>query len=90
MRFYQLSAVCVGIFICCIFLLVITYQYHSNEMNFLLWDIETVTVNDYTVDLALNLRFWNEYLEYKEKRPIEDHESYSEHLQIFIKTFMET
>ena len=57
------------------FLLVISYQYHSNEMNFLLWDIETVTVNDYSVDLALNQRFWDEYQKYSEKIPVYDDEN---------------
>ena len=44
-------------------------------MNFLLWDIETVTVNDYSVDLALNQRFWDEYQKYSEKIPVYDDEN---------------
>ena len=90
MKVYQLIAVCVGIFVCCVYTLVITYQYHANEMNFLLWDIQTATVNDYSVELALNKRFWNEYESHKEKIPMEENENYSEHLQTFIKSFMET
>lgn len=56
---------CLGMFMCMIYVFVIYFQYQANELDFILWDLETVTINDYTVDLTINQKIRNEYDEYR-------------------------
>lgn len=65
------------------------YQYQVNEMNFLLWDVQTVTVNDYSVDVSFNERIWKEYYKYKETHPMSEDGVYSDNLKLFLKYFVE-
>jgi len=39
---------------CMIYVFVIYFQYQTNELDSILWDIQTVTINDYSVDLKIN------------------------------------
>eukprot|EP00347_Sterkiella_histriomuscorum_P016370 403353449 len=85
-----LISVCLGLFMCFIYVFIIYFQQQVNELDFILWDLETVTINDYTVDLAINQKLKHEYDEYRQIHPIQQDQTTQEHFSEFVKTFIET
>jgi hypothetical protein len=53
-----LGIVCIGIFICCLFLLCLYYQQHSSRLEYKLWDVSTVTAADFTAETLISERMW--------------------------------
>lgn len=53
--------VSMGIFGCLLFIIVQYNRLLSNELDYQLWDIQTVTLNDYSVELKIKKNFWREF-----------------------------
>jgi hypothetical protein len=54
--------VSLGVFGCLLYGLIIFYRLQSNEIDFKLWDLQVVTLNDFSVEVKLNdPGFWSRY-----------------------------
>ncbi len=56
---------CLGIFISLVYLLIIYYQEKTAALDYKTWDVDTVTVADFTAETFFTDELWEEYL----KRP---------------------
>ena len=52
---------CLGIFVSLVFLLVIWYLQSSATLDVKLWDIETVTASDFTVEYLIPKAAWDHF-----------------------------
>ena len=50
-----------GIFGCLLFNVVQYNRLVSNELDFKIWDMQTVTLNDYTVELKIDDKMWTDF-----------------------------
>ena len=55
-------AVCSGIFSVMVYFSVLISQYFINELDYILWDIKTVTINDYSVEMKITDAIWNDFI----------------------------
>ncbi|CDW77052.1 UNKNOWN [Stylonychia lemnae] len=83
-----LLGVCLGIFMCMIYVFVIYFQYQSNELDSILWDIQTVTINDYSVELKLNQKILKAYEDQCSQNEIPDGNK-GANLSSFLKDYIE-
>lgn len=60
-RDFALMAVCSGIFSVMVYFLALYYQYQINELDYIIWDLKTVTINDYTVEMKITDAIWNDF-----------------------------
>ena len=56
-----LFIVCLGIFVSLLFLLVHWYLKETAEIDFKLWDVETVTASDFTVEFGIPEAIWEDF-----------------------------
>ena len=56
-----LAIVCLGIFVCLIFLLTHWYLRETAVIDFKLWDVETVTASDFTVEYVISDKVWSKF-----------------------------
>lgn len=56
-----LGIVCIGVFICLLFLLSLYYLQQTSRLDYKLWDINTVTVADFTAETYITQRMWEEF-----------------------------
>ena len=54
---------CLGIFGCFIYFIIMYYRLFANFIDFKLWDIKTVTANDFAIELKITDDMWNEFLQ---------------------------
>jgi len=52
----------IGFFICCLYLLSLYYQQQASRLEYKLWDVNTVTVADFTTETLITQRMWDEFL----------------------------
>ena len=57
-RTWGLAIVCLGIFISLIFLLTHWYLKQTAVIDFKVWDVETVTASDFTVEFVISEELW--------------------------------
>ena len=53
-RWLFMLASCTGMFCCFVIVLRYYYRYKANEYDFKLWDIKTITIDDYSVELKID------------------------------------
>lgn len=58
-----LVIVCIGIFICFIFLCANFYLYETSRLEFKAWDVDTVTAADFTVETPISPGMWTKFIE---------------------------
>jgi hypothetical protein len=49
-----LAIVCIGIFMCLLFLLVLYYLQQTSRIEYKLWDVNTVTAADFTTEAFIS------------------------------------
>jgi len=54
---------CISIFVCFIFLLYIYYVYRTSKLDYKVWDVDTVTPADFTVEYVITKETWNAFLD---------------------------
>lgn len=54
--------VCIGIFICLSFLCAIYYLFETSKLDYKLWDVDTVTAADFTVESTISQQMWDNYV----------------------------
>ena len=52
-----------GILLCLYFLIKVYYRYFTNDIDYNIWDIHTITIDDYSVEVPITEEIWAEYLE---------------------------
>lgn len=57
-RGYGLIIVSLGIFMSCIYLLFVSYLSKTAYMDYKLWDVNTVTAADFTVEFPISETIW--------------------------------
>lgn len=67
-----LTIICAGILVSAAFFIVINYLQQVSDVDFKIWDVETVTASDFTVDFDLDASQWAQfkklhYLKYKKE-----------------------
>lgn len=58
-----LAIICIGIFICLVFLCGIYYLFETSKLDYKLWDVDTVTAADFTVESTISETMWNNFLQ---------------------------
>ncbi len=56
-----LIVVSISVFVALLFLLAIYYNEKTCMLDYKLWDVDTVTVGDFTVETAISRRMWEEF-----------------------------
>ena len=56
-----LFVACLGIFMCCLFLLTIYYLSSTAYIDYKLWDVSTVTAADFTIEWAIPESIWPKF-----------------------------
>jgi len=59
---------CLGIFMSLVFLLALFYLYKSSTMDYKVWDVDTVTPADFTVEYLISSQTWDNFLSRPESR----------------------
>lgn len=59
-RWMFMLASCVGLFGCLTFVLSIYYRYKLNNIDYKQWDLDTVTINDYSVEMEIDDKLYQE------------------------------
>jgi hypothetical protein len=57
-----------GIFISLIFLILIFYLYKTSLLDYKLWDVNTVTPADFTVEYIITEQIWDNFMGRPESR----------------------
>ena len=60
-RVQGLAIVCLGIFVSMLFLLTHWYLSETAVIDFKLWDVETVTASDFTVEYTITDEVWAQF-----------------------------
>ena len=60
-RVQGLAIVCLGIFVSLLFLLTHWYLKEAAVIDFKMWDVETVTASDFTVEYAITEEVWTHF-----------------------------
>ena len=60
-RRQALVVVSISVFIALLYLLAIYYNEKTSILDYKLWDVDTVTVGDFTVETAISRRMWDEF-----------------------------
>lgn len=55
--------VCLGFFICCLYMLSLYYQKQASRLEYKMWDVNTVTAADFTTEAIISERMWEAFLE---------------------------
>lgn len=64
-RTIALSFSCLGVFGCVTYLIIMYYRLFVNQIDFKLWDMKTVTANDFTVELKITDDLWEKFLSHE-------------------------
>lgn len=59
----SLLITCLGVLISLLFLITIYYLSKSNDIDYKLWDVKTVTPADFTVEYLISEKAWKTFLE---------------------------
>ena len=62
---------CLGIFISLVYLLVLYYQEKTAALDYKVWDVDTVTVADFTVETFFVDELWEQYLNREDVKRLE-------------------
>jgi len=62
-----------GFLICLIFLIGIGYLRTESNLDFKIWDFNTVTAGDFTIELMISDRQWQSYLDIHNQDKEHDH-----------------
>ena len=69
-KIYGLLVACLGIFISLVYLLIIYYQEKTAALEYKTWDVDTVTVADFTAETFFSDELWEEFLERPEVKAL--------------------
>ena len=50
-----------GILLCLYFLIKVYYRYFTNDIDYNIWDIHTITIDDYSVEVPITEEIWTEF-----------------------------
>lgn len=73
-RRQALVVICLGVFISLTYLLAVYYQQRTCMVEYKLWDVDTVTVADFTVETTITDTQWRTFLELDEIKSLPAHE----------------
>lgn len=48
-----------------VYLAQLYFRLYANALDFDMWDMRTITINDYTVEYPISSELWTEFLEYE-------------------------
>ena len=60
-RRVTLAFTCLGLFFSLWFMFVFLYRMQVNKLDFSLWDLKTVTIDDFTVEASLSIELWEHF-----------------------------
>jgi hypothetical protein len=70
---------CIAIFICLVYLSVLFYFFESSKIDYKVWDVDTVTASDFTVESIITQQIWTSFLDSPEgKRSVNKLAAFSE------------
>ncbi len=90
---------CLGIFGCLLFWVILYFRLSGNQIDYKKWDMETITINDFSVELKINKELWGLFEKQQERRQsavtnLEDLDksvsniTRAEHFHQFLKNFI--
>ena len=56
-----------GIFACFLFKIRILYRLQANDIDYKLWDMSTITANDFSIEFKISKELWDEQKQFRLK-----------------------
>ena len=60
-RFLVLISSCLGIFLCLVYIIFMYVRLYMNNLDYKIWDMRTITIDDYSVELPISNQIWEEF-----------------------------
>ena len=61
-RFRVLIFSCMGLFLCLVYLIFMFVRLYMNNLDYKIWDMRTITIDDYSVDIPITDQIWNDFV----------------------------
>lgn len=79
--------VCAAFFSLLLYHAFVYYRLYVNDIDYGLWDLDTSTLNDYTIELKITDELWLDYIKYRDSK-LDSRASLNENLTIYLKEML--